>query len=142
MHHIKQLDSNDASSRYKNTSGIVEFYGDGIHLDFIPMMEHLDLTDHSPEAAKKRPKTYYGHETPKDSRAEWHPTVGEHDKYLSEILLPTLNLELTDKTKDFVKSWNDKIESCREAINLGTTGWDSHPKRDLINVENTEKDLI
>lgn len=142
MHHIKQLDSNDASSRYKNTSGIVEFYGDDIHLDFIPMMEHLNLTDHSPEAAKKRPRTYYGHETPKDSRAEWHPTVREHDKYLSEILLPALNLELADKTKDFIKDWNKRIENSEGVINLGTTGWDSHPRRDLIDVQNTEKDVI
>ncbi len=73
---------------------------------------------------------------------EWHPTVREHDTYLSEIILPAINLELTDKTRSFIEDWNKKIESSEGVINLGTTGWDSHPKRDLINVENTEKDLI
>jgi len=142
MHHIKQLDSNDPTSRFKNTSGVVEFYKDDIHLDFVPMMEHLNLTDHSEEAAKKRPRTHYGNETVKDSRAEWHPTVEEHDKYLSEILLPALDIELTDKTRVFVKEWDDKIKNCEGVIDLSRTGWESHPKRDLINVENTEKDLI
>jgi len=142
MHPVKQLDSNDPSSKYKNTSGVIEFYGDNIHLDFVSMMEYLKLTDHSEKVAKKRLQTYYGNETVKDKRAEWHPSVEEHNKYLTEILLPNLNIELTDKTKEFVKEWNDKINSYKEAINLSTTGWESHPKRDLINVENTEKDLI
>jgi len=142
MHHIKQLDSNDASSRYSNTSGIVEFYGNDIHLDFLPMMEYLNLTDHSSEAAKKRPNSYWENKGIKTSSPEWHPTVEEHDKYLSEVLLPSLNIELAAKTKVYIKEWNGKLRSYKGEINLNTTGWESHPRRDLINVENTEKDLL
>ena len=142
MHHIKQINSNDPTSRYKNTSGIVEFYGEDIHLDFLPMMEHLNLTDHSKEAAKKRPHTYWGDETIEDARPEWHPTVEEHNKYLSEILLPSLDIKLTNKTEIFIKEWNDKIKNCKGIVDLGKTGWESHPRRDLIDVKNTEKEFI
>lgn len=142
MHKIKQLDSNNLNSTDKATDTVIDFYGDTIHLDFISMMEYLNLTDHSDKAAIKRLRTYYGNETEKDSRPEWHPTVDEHRKYLVEKILPALNLELTDKTEDFIKDWSKKIESSKKIINLSTTGWESHPKRDLIDVENIEKEFL
>jgi hypothetical protein len=142
MHKIKQLDSNNSNSTDKGTNAIIDFYGDDLHLDFVPMMEYLNLNDHSDKAAEKRLQTYYGDETEKDSRPEWHPTVSKHRKYLSDIILPTLNLELIDKTEDFIEKWDDKIKNYKGAINLSKTGWESHPRRDLINIEDIEKEII
>lgn len=139
MHDVKQLDSNNPMSMYGDTDEIIKFYGDNIHLDFPSMMEYLNLTDHSDEAGKKRIQTYWGNQTPKESSPEWHPIVEEHYKYLSEILLPVLNIELTDDTKAFVKKWEDIIKGYKQPIDLSKTGWHLDPKRDLINIKDIEK---
>jgi len=92
---------------------------------FVPIMEFCGLLNHSPSAANKRKKTYYGNEPSTNARPEWHPMPEEHWKYVNEVIAPKLNFTFTQSTIDFHNYWVDKINNIKEPIGLAETGWNN-----------------
>ena len=134
MSPLSQLDSANINSVFKETNDIIDFYKDYTKLDFISMMEYLGLIDRSLEAHKKRPLTYWGHDKSKNIIPEWHPTVEEHYRYVQNVLQNKLQIELEDKTKNFVNNWINLLSPSIFPLDLNKTGWTNNYNDNIINV--------
>lgn len=119
MSKLKQMDSANINSLFKETNDVIDFYGESINPDLTPMMEYLGLVDRTPGAFERRKlKTYW--DNINDASVEWHPTPSEHLNYIENNILPYLNLSLNESTYEYVKKWTTIINSMPLPINLHT----------------------
>lgn len=131
MSDLKQIDSNKKELLFQSVNDVIDFYN--LTLDLPPMMEYLNLTERNDVNSKKRPKTMWNENKPNEWLYEWHPTVEEHFRYLSENILPFLDLKLESKTEEFVNYWVSKIKDLKEPICLNKTGWNLLKNDEIIN---------
>ena len=131
MSDLKQIDSSKKGLLFQSVNDVVDFYN--ITLDLPPMMEYLNLIERNDVTEKTRLKTTWNENKPNEWLYEWHPTVEEHFRYLSENILPFLDLKLESKTEEFVNYWVSKIKDSQEPICLNKTGWKLLKNDEIIN---------
>lgn len=75
-------------------SDIMKFFD--ISFELPSMMDYLELNNRSDSKSTNRPIIIYP-ENPKNKHVEHHPTTLEHFKYLKEVLIPSLSLNIEYK---------------------------------------------
>ena len=96
-----------------------------LEFDGPAMMSSLGLMLQDEETKRNRIRSFPP-ENPIDTLEEWHPLPYEHLEYIEKYIQPKvnwLNTGVTENTKSFVDSWNNKIFSMPEPVDLGATGW-------------------
>lgn len=118
-------DEHGANHFTDHTNRIIEYYGDSIKMDSIPMMDYLKQNPN-----RVGPRVFFGEN--RKVVYEPHPTPKEHYSYLNEYILPKYNIELHPKTIDFVNQWIDKVDLNQEVIDVLSLNWDPYQKNNEL----------